>query len=88
MMHNGSMNVNERPRLALFARWHHKDHATMKMDKGGIPSSGFGRPEIVSGAQEIAYSLYECYIQIFIGRPNRERRWYSQRRELVEVLER
>ena len=39
-MHNGSMNTNDFPRLGLFARWHHKDYATMRYDKGGIRSDG------------------------------------------------
>jgi hypothetical protein len=40
MMHNGSPNVSDYPRLGLFARWHHKDWKDMRYDKGGILSSG------------------------------------------------
>jgi len=34
------MNTNDFPRLGLFARWYHKDYATMRYDKGGIRSDG------------------------------------------------
>ena len=40
LMHNGSMNVRNFPRLGLFARWHHKDWSVIKYDKGGIRSDG------------------------------------------------
>lgn len=38
MVHQGSSNVLDFPRLGLFARWYHADIDTMKYDIGGILS--------------------------------------------------
>ena len=35
-MHNGSENVNARPRLGVFSRFHHSDWQEMRWDHGGI----------------------------------------------------
>ena len=35
LCHTGSPNVNERPRLGVFSRWHRSDREEMKWDVGG-----------------------------------------------------
>lgn len=35
LCHTGSPNVNTRPRLAVFSRWHRSDNESMKWDVGG-----------------------------------------------------
>ena len=35
-VHNGSENVNARPRLGVFSRFHHSDWQEMRWDHGGI----------------------------------------------------
>ena len=38
--HQGSPNTRAAPRLALFSRWYHADHAAMRYDIGGILTDG------------------------------------------------